>query len=180
MKARHGQAGRHARARSQHGLGIAADLCGGVQSFGTRGAPVDAPERPAVRVVPPRVGRAGRVACPSRGTGSSPVEHRPRLPGPRGCVCQASHMISAAPSDAGHDPAVAAAPRATSAPGTGTTGPTRPTSPPPRRSCSRPYLTSVAKAAACPDLADGAGLSHQTSDVLGIPVSPGLAGPLHR
>ena len=41
-----------------------------------------------------------------------------------------------------------------------------------------PYLTAVAKAAACPDLADGA-VCRTNLDVLGVPVSPGVAGPLH-
>ena len=39
-----------------------------------------------------------------------------------------------------------------------------------------PYLTSVATAAACPDLADGA-VCRTNLDVLGIPVSPGSLAP---
>ncbi|MEI2825525.1 MAG: hypothetical protein V9F04_03370 [Dermatophilaceae bacterium] len=42
-----------------------------------------------------------------------------------------------------------------------------------------PYLTSVATAAACPDLADGARCA-ATLSVLGIPVVPRLTCGLHR
>ena len=50
---------------SNHGWGTAADLCGGIDTFGTPDARVDARQRAAVRVVPPGVG--GAVRLPARG-----------------------------------------------------------------------------------------------------------------
>ena len=61
---------------SNHGSGIAVDLGGGIETFGTKQHRWMAAHAPDLSWVPPVVGRARAAASPRRGTGSTSAEPR--------------------------------------------------------------------------------------------------------
>ena len=56
---------------SNHGWGLAVDLCGGIENFGTAAVRLDEGQRRPVRLPAPRLGRARATGARSRGTGST-------------------------------------------------------------------------------------------------------------
>ena len=62
---------------SNHGWGLAVDLCGGIEHFGTAAVRLDGRQRRPVRLPAPRLGRARATAARSPGTGSTPAPEPP-------------------------------------------------------------------------------------------------------